>query len=346
MSWREPFLRGIREGRPVTGPASVHIDITNSCNAACVTCWDHSPHLKTPRSAEWKRRRLPLARFEAILSELLSMGSLRHIVISGMGDPLTHPDALSMITHARRAGLSVTLISNLLAAEPDALIEAAPEQILAGVQGVSPESYTAFHPGWTEAHFFRLCATLRALGRAPIRVRHVHVIETHNAGELSEMVRFGKTLRAERVTFKLASLAAGTEAVAITPEQRDALLSREIASARALAERLSVHTNLDLFEKSLRASLTDLGDRATAPLHDIDCHMGHVFARITVDEEALYCCNVEIPIGSLREHTFTDLWYGARWQALRQQIAAREWFSGCERCGKTEQNTKWTQLVR
>ena len=63
-------LDGLRQGRPLTGPMQVHLDITNGCNAACVTCWDHSPLLTTPRSADWKRRRLPFARFEQILAML------------------------------------------------------------------------------------------------------------------------------------------------------------------------------------------------------------------------------------------------------------------------------------
>ena len=56
-------LQGMREGRPVTGPMQVHIDITNGCNAKCITCWDHSPLLKSPRSNAWKGQRISLERF-------------------------------------------------------------------------------------------------------------------------------------------------------------------------------------------------------------------------------------------------------------------------------------------
>ncbi|MCA9490431.1 MAG: radical SAM protein [Myxococcales bacterium] len=339
--WREPFLDAMRTGIPAPGPVSVHVDLTNTCNAACVTCWDHSPHLRTPRAAEWKRRRMPRERFLALRDELLALGTVRHVILSGMGDPLTHPDAAELIAACSGVGWDVTVISNLIAMDADALIAARPEQLLVGVHGVTPDTYAAFHPGWSEVQFFRLCAHLRALAHAPIRVRHVHVIERHNAHELAAMVRFGRTFGAERVTFKLASLAAGTEVVGIDDEQREALATRWIPEARALAERLRVATNLALFERQLGA-----GGRATVPLDEVACHMGHVFTRITVDEEVLYCCNTAIPVGSLRDAPFAELWRGERWQALRARIAARGWFDGCERCGKLEQNVKWGRLLR
>ena len=67
---KDAVLAGMRAGRPATGPLHVHVDVTNTCNAACVTCWDHSPLLAEPRPATWKRRRLPKERFFGLLEEL------------------------------------------------------------------------------------------------------------------------------------------------------------------------------------------------------------------------------------------------------------------------------------
>ena len=46
---RDRILDGMRAGVPGGGPETVHVDLTNACNAACVTCWDHSPMLDAPR---------------------------------------------------------------------------------------------------------------------------------------------------------------------------------------------------------------------------------------------------------------------------------------------------------
>ena len=330
------ILAGIRAGRPATGPLTVHIDVTNGCNARCVTCWDHSPLLQEPRSTAWKRQRLAWEDYAALTEDLAGFGSLHGIVLSGMGEPLTHPEIYRMIRHARDRGWHVMVITNLVAADLDALIASGVNQLLVGVQGVTPASYTAFHPGWTEDHFFTLTRALRRLQRTPIRVRHVQVIDTHTAPELVEMVRFGRMFGADRVNYKLASLAAGTEAAAITEDQRAWMLTEGIPQARGLATELGVHTNLELFQSQVRT-----GGRATAPIAEIGCSMGYVYSRVTVEGDVLYCCNTSVRVGSLREARFSDLWTGERWNALRDALAAGRYFRGCDQCGKLEQNAKW-----
>lgn len=334
-------LDGIRAGRPQTGPLTVHIDVSNGCNAACVTCWDHSPLLDQPRPAAWKRRRQSWEDYVALTDDLASMGSLRGIVLSGMGEPLTNPDIYRMIRRAREHSWHVMMITNLLAADVEALVDSGVSQLLVGVQGVTPDSYTAFHPGWTERHFFTMCQMLRRLQRSRVRVRHVQVINADTAPELVAMVYFGRSFGADRVNYKLASLAAGTEGCAITEDQRAWMLEEGVPEARRVAAELGVATNLDLFEAQLRT-----GGRSTAPIAEIGCYMGYVYSRVTVDGEVLYCCNTAVRVGSLTEAPFSALWTGERWQALRETLAAGRFLKGCDQCGKLEQNAKWAARVR
>ena len=99
---RAEVLAGMRVGRPTSGPLQVHVDITNGCNAACITCWDHSPLLDAPRSNDWKRRRMSLDTFRRLMVELDEMNSVRAVVVSGMGDPLTHPHVYEMLAEVKR----------------------------------------------------------------------------------------------------------------------------------------------------------------------------------------------------------------------------------------------------
>lgn len=336
---RSEVLAGMRLGRPKTGPLQVHIDITNGCNAACVTCWDHSPLLDTPRSKDWKRRRMSLSSFMELLEELDRLGSVVALVVSGMGDPLTHPQVYEMLAAVKQRGWHLTVLSNLVAADIDRLIEVGVDNLLVGVQGATPDAYTGFHPGWTELHFTRLCRYLRRLSRAGVQTRHVQVIDTNTADEVVEMVRFGRLFRAERVNFKLASLAGGTEATRATTEQLRWMNDEGVPRARALATELDVNTNLDLFAQQVGAALRS--EEATTPIEDVGCWMGFVYTRITVDREVLYCCNTSVSVGSLDEASFEELWWGERWQKLRDTLRSGHYFRGCERCGKFEQNTKW-----
>jgi hypothetical protein len=184
-----------------------------------------------------------------------------------------------------------------------------------------------------------MCSVLRRLSRSPVRVRHVQVINRDTADEVVEMVRFGRTFKADRVTFKLASLDGGTEASMIRDDQRARLLDVDLPRAAALAAELGVRTNLDLFTRQLA-----VGGLTTAPMSEIGCSMGYVFTRVTVDGDVLFCCNTETRVGSIDEAPFAELWWGPAWTAMRARIDARDWFDGCARCGKIEQNVKWAAL--
>jgi MoaA/NifB/PqqE/SkfB family radical SAM enzyme len=266
------------------------------------------------------------------------------VILSGMGDPLVHPDIYAMIAMVKARGWQLTVLTNLVAADIDRLEISGVDQLLIGVHGVTPQSYTAFHPGWTEKHFSTMCRYLRRLSAAGVRCRHVQVINRDTAPEVVDMVRFGKMFGADRVNFKLASLYGGTEDCSISASQRDELLSTAIPAARALAHELSVSTNLDLFERQLSAAMRDL--RATTPIASVGCFMGYVYTRITVDRDVLFCCNSNVRVGSLRQARFSELWYGDAWQALRRRLRSGEYLTGCDKCGKFEQNAKWSQRYR
>jgi len=337
-------LAGVEAGAPLAGPMTVHVDVTNSCNAACVTCWDHSPLLVEPRPASWKKRRLALAEFDELVADLDAFGSVRSVILSGMGEPLVHPDIYEMIARVKARGWELTVLTNLIAADIDRLADSGVDHLLVGVHGATPATYAAFHPGWDETDFFTMCRYLRRLSSAGVRCRHVQVINRDTAPELVAMVRFGARFAAERVNFKLASLDAGTQECAATAPQRRWMLAEGIPQARALAAELGAATNLDLFERQVAAA--DGAPLATVPIGEIGCFMGYVYTRITVDREVLFCCNTQVRVGSLADQRLPQLWYGPAWQQLRDRLRGGHYFPGCDRCGKLEQNVTWSERYR
>lgn len=341
---KREILAGIAAGVPRTGPRTVHVDVTNACNAACITCWDHSPLLVEQRSVAWKKRRIDLATFDELVADLAALASVKSIILSGMGDPLVHPDIYAMIARVKREGWHLTVMTNLIAADIDRLAVLGVDQFLVGVHGATPVAYSAFHPGWDEREFFTLCKYLRRLGSTASAVRHVQVINRDTAPELVAMVKFGAQFRADRVNFKLASLAGGTETCRISDEQRRWLGAEAIPQARALAVELGVATNLDLFAHQLAAGEED--ESATVPIADVGCFQGYIYTRITASLDVLYCCNTEVKVGSLADARFAELWRGEAWQALRDRLRRGDYFAGCERCGKFEQNLAWSKRVR
>lgn len=344
MGSKSDVLAGIAAGAPTTGPRTVHVDVTNACNAACITCWDHSPLLVEQRSSLWKKKKFDLAVFDQLVSDLAALGSVKSIILSGMGDPLVHPDIYEMIARVKREGWHLTVMTNLIAADIDRLVGLGVDQFLIGVHGATPTAYSAFHPGWDEREFFLLCSHLRRLMTTGAAVRHVQVINRDTAPEFVDMVPFAARFRADRVNFKLASLAGGTETCRITDEQRSWLMTDAVPRARDLAAKMSVKTNLDLFAQQLAACEED--ETATVPIADVGCFQGYVYTRITASLDVLYCCNTEVRVGSLGDARFAELWAGPAWQALRDRMRRGDYMAGCERCGKFEQNMTWSKRVR
>jgi MoaA/NifB/PqqE/SkfB family radical SAM enzyme len=328
-------LQEIVDGRAVLGPETVHIDVTNGCNTNCITCWDHSPLLTVARTAAWKRRRVDAGEVEALLDDLLGLGGPRAIILSGMGEPFTHPDIYRMIGAVKGRGLHLTIITNLIPADVERVIALGVDTLLIGIHGASEAAYRAFHPSFRSDEWEVLHHMLARLAAAGRRDKHVQVICETNAGEVPEMVRLAHRYGAGQLSFKLASLREGTEACRVTEAQRAWLVAEGVPAAAALARELGVDANLDVLAAQLGA-----GGGATAPIAEIGCFMGHVYARVLVDGTVLYCCNTEVVVGSLADAPFSALWRGPRWEAWRARLRAGDYLPSCAQCGKLNQNVK------
>ena len=333
-------LQSLDDGVVRLGPQTVHLDVTNSCNTDCVTCWDHSPHLRAPPSTAWKRQRADPAALAATLDDIQSLGGLEAVIVSGMGEPFTHPAIYEILGDIKRRGLHLTVITNLVAAEVDRVVELGVDSLLIGVQGASEAAYLAFHPAFSRVHWQRLRAALQRLRAAGRRDKHVQVICRVNAHELVAMIEQAHEFSAAQVNFKLASLRGGTEAVAVSAAQRATLLDRDIPAATTRAAALGVDHNLAVLEQQLRA-----GGEATAPIAEVGCFLGYHYSRVTVDGAVLYCCNTEVEVGHLRAG-FSTLWRGPEWTALRARLRAGRYFAGCAQCGKFNQNVKLSARFR
>ncbi|MBI4852517.1 MAG: radical SAM protein [Acidobacteria bacterium] len=334
-------LQGIKEGKVLTGPQTVHIDLANGCNTNCTTCWDHSPLLTLSRTIEWKRKQFDFNDFSSLASDLHSMKSVEAVILSGMGDPFVNPAIYKIIKVCKNYGWHVTVLTNALLANPEKILSLKVDMMLISVNGVSPKSYTAFHPNLRSTDFDKLCSLLETFAWAGKRFKHVQVINRDTAPELVEMVYFANKYNAKSITYKLASLAKGTELCAITEEQRSLLLKELIPQAQEEAKNLKVETNLDVFQQQLKA-----GGLLTAPIEEIGCFMGWYYSRITVEGKILFCCSTEVEVGNLSKGKFSEQWFDNQWQEARENLMQGKYYSSCSQCGKLNQNVKIGKKVK
>jgi MoaA/NifB/PqqE/SkfB family radical SAM enzyme len=329
---KDLHLLSIERGEPLIGPKTLHIDLTNGCNTNCITCWDHSPLLTDARTAAWKRQRVDAAEVIAIVDDVMTLGGLSAVIVSGMGEPFTHPEVYEILAALKERKLHVTVITNLIPADAKRIVALGVDELLIGIHAASERAYQAFHPSFERDEWYRLLAALETFRRAGRRFKHVQVIAGCNAHELVDMIELGERWGASQVNFKLASLAHGTEDARISEEQRALLLDELIPRAR----ETKLPNNLDVFERQLRA-----GGGDTAPIDEIGCFMGYVYARVLVDGTVLFCCNTDVVVGSIRDAKFSDLWRAPRWNAMRARMREGDYLPSCRQCGKVVQNVKY-----
>jgi MoaA/NifB/PqqE/SkfB family radical SAM enzyme len=338
-------LLSVLDNRPRQGPQTVHFDIANACNTRCTTCWDHSPFLNADRvpTAAWKRRTLPLESFQATLDDLVALGGLEQIILSGMGEPFLNQAIYDMVAYAHARGVGVTIITNLLLADVPRLLSTRGQlNLLTSICGVTAPVWQAFHAHPKPRGFDGLIAQLTALADRGFRPKHVQVINNQNFHELVDMVHFARRFPVKRINFKFASLRNGTEAVALTPDQKSELRHDLVPRAMAFAHAFKIDTDLDAF-----CAQIDPDSDSTAPIADVGCFMGLLYSRLTVQGDVLYCCNTNVHVGKLSgPGSFRALWEGDDWQDLRDSVRAGRYFDGCEQCGKFKQNWKWSQKLR
>ena len=229
-------IQGVLENVPQLGPQTVHFDIANGCNVRCTTCWHHSPHLKDAHvpTIDWKRRSMSFESYRQIMDDLIELGGLEQIILSGMGDPSLNRELPEMVRYAHDNNIGVTIITNLLAVDLTKLLVGDGElNLLVSICGVTEATWSAFHDGPMAGGFPKLLKQLTLLKEAGFLPKHVQVINSQNYRELPQMVEFATQWPTKRINFKFASLVNGTEAVALSPEQKRELIEVLIPRAQA-----------------------------------------------------------------------------------------------------------------
>jgi len=114
-------------------PLSAHLELTYRCNWRCLFCYNprHSD-LRGMRRDDWS----------AVLDDLRALGTLT-VSLTG-GEPLTHPDFLSIAAEVRRRAMALRILTNgALVTETvaDAIAELGPVGVEMSLHGAAPMTH-------------------------------------------------------------------------------------------------------------------------------------------------------------------------------------------------------------
>jgi MoaA/NifB/PqqE/SkfB family radical SAM enzyme len=301
-------------------PRSIQIECTTRCNLKCTFC----------EISYWTEQPADL-QFENIQQMLHHLPKIKRIDLTGIGEALMNPEFFEIIKLLKSRGIYITLNDNFtLMTEKTAqqIIELGVDQIFLSLDGATPATYEPLRRGASFerviANVQRLITLKRTLGKKLPEVKINTVVCAENYHELPALVELAHRLGIGMVQFVNVITFDDTTALRITPEAVQA----KFAEANARAKELGVLVKIELFEKQ--------------PVQRCDFPWTRNF--VTQDGYVHPCCYTtqsgdraaqnQRSLGNLIHQSFSEIWQGEPYIALRQKMSQGILPYQCAHCPK------------
>ncbi len=300
-------------------PLSVHIDVTYRCNERCEHCYlEHDGE-----------NELTTAEIRNYLSQFADAGVF-FLTISG-GEPLLRRDCFEIIEMAREMKFNVKLKTNaVLIREKEArrLREAAVEQVQVSIYSHKPE----VHDGITKlpgslAKSLKAIALMRAAG---LKVTLANVLMRSNAGDYAGVQALAAKTGAQY-----------TLDPTITPMING---GASILGLRLPSEELRGVFNDERLVGNVGEFCAPPGPVDEEILEGIPCSAGHTSCYVSPWGDVYPCVQFPLTCGSLREKTFSEIWFNSVQIKEVRAIRAKH-LSTCSSCSHVGSCTRCPGLA-
>jgi tungsten cofactor oxidoreducase radical SAM maturase len=341
LSGRTEYWLDQRDGALLLIPrlADLHklyVEPTTVCNLNCRTCirnvWgDPKAHME-------------METFRELLVQTEAFPGLKRVVLSGLGEPLTHPHFLEMVRLVRERDLDVTVGTNGLLLEETVsreLVALGIDRLIVSLDGVTPETYA----GVRGAQISQVLDNLRTLNRVKQEMGSLipavgieFVALQSNFRELPHLTSLASRLGAARVLV--------SNVLAYTDEMREEILygyePRRPFDAGGWPVQLGAWVmwgTLDLPRMHWGAEqrCRFVGDRATVVGWDGDtapCYaLAHSYSYLTIDGRRK---QVErYSLGNIKEQPLLEIWTSEDYCRFRTEVRDFR-FPSCPDCDLRE----------
>lgn len=314
------LLRGLlSRDYAYAGPFAVTVEVTRRCNLLCAGCPYHSPHLdRHPDPAD---RDLDIGLFAELCAELTSMDT-RLLVFCGEGEPLLHSRFSNLLRLAKGAGFRVILITNgtlLDEAAAKSLIDNRLDVARVSLWATSPEEFRNNYPG-TDPRYY---------GAA---VKGLKLLHSHRTSRGAKLPRTELHVVLNRFNWRSVdsfidlALEARADAISFSPWRTT--FGRLSSMGLSGEEERALETGFDRARKRLREAAVDHNIGETIHRYRIGeavrrksgCYMAWTHPRIRVDGTVIPCAPCDLPMGSLREQSFREIWNGPAYASFRRAL--------------------------
>jgi len=281
-------------------PSLVQVETTTRCNLRCRTC------IRSKEAGE----DMPFGLFKSLINQLgHSSFAPRKIDLTGVGEPLLHPELTSMVEYAKEHGLEVSFTSNFTIIDQRIaidLIKAKLDYLYISVDAASKEIFEKMRSG---ADFEKVMENVKLF----VKTRNDRIsngpkllfrstISEVNTGEATALIRLAEAL--------------GVDGIVFFPQL---IPGREYYFSDLFDLPSREKTSLAIVETSMPSSERELTCRSYSRCY------------ITFDGKVLPCpCLTQMvpreeysgfQFGNLRESSFADIWFSAKYKQFRAKGA-------------------------
>jgi MoaA/NifB/PqqE/SkfB family radical SAM enzyme len=332
---KNKIVIGILKRKPITGPYSVHLDLTNRCNNDCISCWSYSPLVgHSTMDKETKKKQLPKDLVLRLIADLASMGT-REIYFTGGGEPFMHPDALEIMEYVKKKGMrcdmstNFTLIDNKKA---EKMVKTGIDHINCSVWAGTPEAYVETHPSRDAKTFNRITEMLnlfsrlkKRAGKSRPKITLYNVLSTKNYGDFNSMVELAFKTKADAINFTPTDIVPGyTDSLMLSDSQRNELkkdvlcIWDKIRGWEMKYKHKVEFRDYEIFMSRISSKETESGIYDRQIIGKIPCYAGFSFLRVIANGEVNSCLKSgRIPIGNIYGDSIKKLWLSQKQNDFR-----------------------------
>lgn len=276
----------------LTGPLTVHLEVTAECNLKCVHCF----------ASESKNKQiLSLKELESLFKELASLGSYR-LGITG-GEPLLRRDIFDIIDAAVGHGLQPCMTSNGLLITEDTARELGKRNFgwfNISLDGATARTNDAVRGKGTYDEVLNRISILKKYKTFSL----AFTVMKHNMNELAQYCELAKSLGAQAAVFRpLYPVGNASKHRELMPDFSDYLLCLNEL------KRINMEVEIDFYSFHAWGPGTRHDKQATV-YDNFGCGAGNTTCSISSNGDVLPCSFLgqEYIAGNLRATTFKQIW--------------------------------------
>lgn len=292
-------------------PKNVQISVTNVCNFDCAMCqrFDLKVNLK----------HLPFDLYKQIL---VKIDGAENIILTGWGEPLTHPDIIEMIKLAKEKGMNVRFTTNgsLLNADmATKLLAAGIDSVTFSIDAIKKHDNFLGHPDHNQLQNIIEFKKLIDSEKSNTKIYLQSVYQKNGENDLLDIVDYAIENKLDRI--RLSRLDTRFHDFDRPTWDEEKALIRRIES-----KLKNTSVGLDFLPHTAFDGLAKIAYQLVAPyLHRFGKYCLRTYDDVYINEDGLVtpCCALpNLLMGDITKTDLADIWQSENFQSFRQNQKA------------------------